>query len=137
MLKKSNILGVDYGDKRVGLAIVADGVAIPRLLPTLQNDTSLLDQLKTIAEQRQIERVVVGLPRSLSGDETAQTKTVRSFAKELEARLNLPVDFQDEALTSVGAEQTLKNSGGAYEKSDIDSLAASQILLDYIGESKN
>ena len=137
MLKKSNILGIDYGDKRVGVAIVADGVAVPRLLPTLQNDTSLLDQLKTIAEQRQIERIVVGLPRSLSGDETAQTKNVRSFAKELEAKLNLPVDFQDEALTSVGAEQTLKNGGGAYEKSDIDSLAASQILLDYIGEPKN
>lgn len=133
MLKKSNLLALDVGDKRVGVAIVADGVAVPRLLPTLQNDASLLDQLRGITEQRHIERIVVGLPRNLSGEETAQTKSVRSFAKKLKTELNLPVDFQDEALTSVGAEQTLKNGGGAYQKSDIDSLAASQILLDYIG----
>lgn len=136
MLKKSNLLALDVGERRIGVAIVADDVAVPRLLPTLQNDSSTISHLKAIVQQRLIERIVIGLPRNLNGQETLQTKNVRNFAKQLETTLALPVDFQDEALTSVLAEQILKTRRGTYHKSDIDSLAALQILLDYLGDDE-
>lgn len=135
MQKRNNLLALDIGEVRVGVAIVADGVAVPRLLPTLTNDDLLLGILKKIAQEKEIDRIVVGLPRNLNGEETRQTAYVRSLSEQIKSTLGLPVDFQDEALTSVQAEQTLKMNGEKYDKADIDSLAASRILVDYLDEA--
>ena len=77
---------------------------------------------------------MIGLPRGLDGQETAQTMTVRAFGTMLGKALKLPVHWQDEALTSVQAASELEQRGKAYRKADIDSLAAVYILEDYLHE---
>ena len=134
MQVRSNLLGLDVGDRRVGMAVVADDVMVPRALPTLLRDEHLLTAIQQIIQERAIDRIVVGLPRNMSGEETWQTTAVRDFAKKLTA-MNKPIDFQDEALTSVHAETLLRNSGKQFEKGDIDSLAALTILADYLTEA--
>lgn len=132
MQKVSNTLGLDVGDKRIGVAIVSGGVAIARRLPTLHHDPLIFDELVKLSEENDIEQVVVGLPRNLSGDDTAQTTRVRQFAKRLEQELNIPVVFQDEALTSHHAEAQLATQGDRFEKGEVDALAAQAILTDYL-----
>lgn len=135
MPQKNNLLGLDVGSKRIGLAIVADGVAVPRALPALENDDNFLRNLKTILADKKIDELVVGLPRNLNGDDTPQTVYVRQFIANLSNDIKLPIHLQDEALTSTNAENILKTDNKSYQKGDIDSLAASQILLDYLGGS--
>ncbi len=132
MAKSSNILALDVGDKRVGMAFVGDNLSIPRSLPTITNDENLFVEIKSIIVSHVIDRIVVGLPRNLSGDETPQTEKVRQFAASLQKKFNLPVDFQDEALTSVQAEITLNKSKKQFQKGDVDGLAARTILHDYL-----
>jgi putative Holliday junction resolvase len=137
MQKKSNLLGIDVGEKRVGLAIVANGLSIPRPLLTLANNEDLLNEITSIISEREIDKLVLGLPRNLSGEETPQTAYVRDFAKQIQSETSLPIVFQDEALTSVQAKQSLSQTGKPYEKGDVDSLAACTILSDYLGSEES
>jgi putative holliday junction resolvase len=131
MQKKNNLLALDVGARRVGVALAADGLAMARSLPTLLNDDTLFPALKAMVDTHDITAFVVGLPRNMQGEETAQTVTVREFVKELEAQFGLPVHYQDEALTSVQAETVLAHT--PHTKADIDSMAAQTILNDYLG----
>lgn len=72
------------------------------------------------------------MPRNLSGEETAQSATIRQFAQELATYTDLPITLQDETLSSRQAEEELKSRGKPYSKADIDSLAATLILEDYL-----
>lgn len=132
MKKLSNTLGLDVGEARVGMAIIADGLAMARTMPTLLHDDKLAGSINAIIAEQSIEQLVLGLPRSLAGEETAQTAYVRQFANQLKQQTGLPIIFQDEALTSVNAEQSLQASGKTFAKGDIDSLAAQAILNDYL-----
>lgn len=96
--------------------------------------TVTVAELKAVIEgEGPFEEVVVGLPRSLGGNETPQTLAVRRFTDDVLGGL-LPKDpvFQDEAGTSGVAEEHLKASGKPYEKGDIDAEAAAIILQDYL-----
>lgn len=130
MQKKNNLLALDVGARRVGVALAADGLAMARSLPTLQHNDQLLTALKVLLETHSITAFVVGLPRNMQGEDTAQTVVVRDFVKELEAQFGLPVHYQDEALTSVQAETVLAHT--PHTKEDIDSMAAQTILNDYL-----
>jgi len=121
------ILGVDYGSKRVGVAIAHSGVRIASPLQVLDNSGSLIDDIRQLAETETATTVVVGLPRNLDGDDTDQTQQVRQFAAELQT-VGLEVVLQDEAATSVAVE----DSAGRDEQ--IDARAASLILRDYLEE---
>lgn len=125
----ANYLGVDYGAKRIGLAIADSETKIARPLATVS-----AAELPTIIKQHgPFEQVVVGLPRSLDGQETPQTLAVRRFSDDLLWRqLHLEPLFQDEAGTSGVAEDRLIESGKSYSKADIDAEAASIILQDYL-----
>jgi putative holliday junction resolvase len=76
--------------------------------------------------------LVLGLPRGLDGQETAQTKSVRAFGAELEQALHIPLYWQDEAVTSHQAEEELQARGKPYRKEDIDALSATFILEDFM-----
>lgn len=132
MQKISNTLGLDVGDKRIGMAIVSDGLAIARSLPTLYRDSRVFDELERLCDQNKIEQIVMGLPRNMNGEDTAQTAAVRLFAKRLEQELDIPVVFQDEALTSHTAEEHMRQMGGTFKKGDVDAIAAQTILTDYL-----
>lgn len=126
------IVALDVGMARVGVAVASTIARLPRPLVTLPNDETLWDTLLKLLAEEQATTVVVGLPRNLSGQDTEQTKFSRAFAQELDARYDGAVALQDEAMTSVKAERELRERKKTYEKSDIDSLAATYILEDYI-----
>lgn len=81
--------------------------------------------------KQSIDTIVVGYPRNQSGEPTAQTEAVKTFAKQL-IDFGPKIVFQDESLTSVTAEQRLQSRGKPYDKADIDMEAAVLILQDYL-----
>lgn len=128
-----NILGIDVGEKRVGLAIARAGVRVSMPLTTLdRQDTGFWQLLTALLNENDIEEIVIGLPRGLEGQETAQTRSAQDFGVELAEHVKLPLRWQDEAVTSILAEDILRDSGKQYKKSDIDAMAASFILTDYL-----
>lgn len=132
------ILGLDVGGKRIGVAVASLQTRLPRPLLTLDNDAAVWEKLLTLVEDNGAEALVVGLPRSLDGNDTDQTRQTRTFMAELRTNLGLPVHEQDEAATSLKAETELKSRGKPYEKGDIDALAATYILDDYLqGETES
>jgi putative Holliday junction resolvase len=127
----NHILALDVGGKRIGVAIASSAVRIARPLTTLDAETDVDTQLEQLIVAESVKALVVGLPRGLDGQETAQTASVRQFVNSLQ-RLSLPIHFQDEALTSQKAKAELEGRGKPYAKGDIDALAATYILDDYL-----
>jgi len=127
----SVLIGLDVGEKRIGVALADDTVRIASPLQTIVVDGTEREVLHALIANRSADTVVVGYPRNQAGEPTAQTRYVEEFI----ATLGLPsshVVFQDESLTSVLAEQRLKAQGKPYEKGDIDAYAATIILQDYL-----
>jgi putative Holliday junction resolvase len=117
------VLALDYGSARCGCALSdPTGVLATPIEPVLRPATRRgLARLRALARERGVERVVVGLPLSLSGQDSAQTTETRAFAVALERELALPVELYDERFTTRLAERT---GGGASE----DSRAAAHLL---------
>lgn len=128
----NNIIGLDVGDKRVGVAMTNMIAKLPRPYKTLTRGDDFWTDLQDIVKEEGITEVVVGLPRNLNGDDTVQTDATRKFVVELKQRMTVKVYTQDEALTSRKAEQELISRGKGYNKGDIDALAATYILEDYL-----
>lgn len=130
------VLGLDVGDRRVGVSVASLIVRLPRPLVTLTRDDSFFETLQKLVEAENAEALVVGLPRGLDGQHTAQTGAIEAFTAELGRHSSLPIHLQDEAVTSKQAEAELKSRGKPYERSDIDALAATYILEDFLAEHK-
>jgi putative Holliday junction resolvase len=129
------ILALDVGGKRVGVAIARQGARLPLVLTTLDRDADIMRALQDIVAEEGVGAIVVGLPRSLSGEVTAQTAATEAFAAELRNALGLPLHWQDEAVTSRQAEAELRARGKPYKKGDIDALSATYILEDYLRDN--
>ncbi|HUS60424.1 MAG TPA: Holliday junction resolvase RuvX [Nevskiaceae bacterium] len=125
------ILSIDFGLRRVGLAISVDSLV--QLLDVVQNSPGLIKQLVVICQKNEIERIVIGLP------EGEIAEKVKKFACQLKLAINLPVDFQDETLTSQKALDMMIKSGkkrkARQEKQD--SFAAALILQRYLERRKD
>jgi putative Holliday junction resolvase len=125
------VLALDYGSARCGCALSdPTGVLATPIEPVLRPATRRgLARLRALARDRGVERVVVGLPLSLSGRDSAQTAETRAFAATLERELQVPVELYDERFTTRLAERP---GGEASE----DSRAAAHLLEDWLsGES--
>lgn len=129
-----SILALDVGAVRVGLALANNVARLAHPAGVFQHDETLMAKLRDLCEHERVTQVVIGLPRGLNGQETSQTAAVRSFADELRALLPLPQYWQDEAVTSAEAEAELNRRGKPYGRPDIDALAATLILEDYLHE---
>jgi putative pre-16S rRNA nuclease len=132
----SSILGLDVGKRRVGIATASLAARLPRPLTTLTRDHDFFAALQRIIEAEQVEQLVVGLPRDLAGRHTAQTDATEAFVAELRQHCDLPVHLQDEAVTTKKAEAELKTRGKAYRRGDVDALAATYILEDFLAVSR-
>ena len=130
----SRILALDVGERRIGVASagVAAGIASP--LTTVVNGPDIMQKVRTLLAEQDAVALVLGLPRGLDGQETAQTRVVENFAAELQKHIDIPLHWQDEALTSVKAKLELDGRGGHYAKGEIDALAATYILEDFLRE---
>lgn len=137
------VLGVDYGAKRIGLALsdYTGTLARPwQMVPSpggpraaAQAVSSLVTQLRA-SDDPELDRIVVGLPRRLNGEDTDQTPVVRQFVSTLAELTGLLVETQDERLTSVEAESRLSEREPDWRKRKalVDAEAASIVLQDYL-----
>jgi len=131
MPKQINLLCLDVGEKRIGVAVGDSAVRIAVPFETIEVDG---DEIRSIAEliiKEDADILVVGYPRNQAGEATAQTKFIEEFTAKL-VDIAPKIVFQDESLTSVIAEQQLVSYKRPYSKADIDAQAAAIILQDYI-----
>ena len=129
------IAALVVGEVRIGIAMNPPGVSIAQPLMTIDNDAQVNETIASLIRDNNVTKLVVGNPRNMQGNDTKQTRYVEGFVENLKSNIDVPVFMQDEALTSVKAEEELKDRKTAYEKGDIDSLAATYILQDYIEEN--
>ena len=133
-------LGIDFGEKRVGLALSdrSNLIASPFMTINYINENDLVTQLKKIVIENDIENFVLGLPINMKGEDTAQTKVVRKFKKSLSS-LKLPIIYEDERLSSVSAKNSLilQNIKTGHNKPEIDKTAAAIILQQYLDKNSN
>ena len=132
----NRILAIDYGDVRVGLALSDLTCTIAQPFKTLSYDDidHLINQLSEIITEKQVNKIVVGIPYNMKGDDTQQTTKVRKFASILEENLGYEIIFVDERLTSSEAEKFMHQMDikTGFNKAKIDKIAASIILQEYI-----
>lgn len=133
----SSVLALDVGARRVGVAVATVQARLPRPLITLIQDETFFDTLESIIEVEGVQAVVVGFPRGMQGQHTAQTDAIEGFVEQLKQHVPLPIHMQDEAMTSKHAEAELKARGKTYDRGDIDALAATYILDDFLQEHPN
>ncbi len=130
------VLGLDIGDRRVGVAITDRQTGLVRVLPTLPNNRGLVGALARLRDERQITTIVVGWPVHLNGQPSAQARSVQTVVDKLERRLpGIRIEFEDERLTSRLAEERLK--GVSHTKADIDATAALVILESWLARHKS
>jgi len=127
-------LALDIGDKRIGVAMANSIARIASPLTTLHVSDSINDEIISLINQNSISELVVGLPRGLNGQETEQTKKIRDFVENFKSKIELPIHLIDEAGTSLKAKEELALRKKGFIKEDVDSLAASYILEDYLNE---
>jgi len=131
----TSIMALDVGERRIGVALAGSVAKLAQPLTTLEHTDNIFQMIAELAAEHHASELIVGLPRGLDGQETAQTIATRKFAAELEQAVNLPTHLQDEALTSRQAEIELKVRGQPHAKADVDALAATYILEDYLKEN--
>tara|TARA_B100000902_G_C26621113_1_gene579823 strand:+ start:131 stop:544 length:414 start_codon:yes stop_codon:yes gene_type:complete len=133
-------LGIDFGEKRVGLALSDRSKLIAYPFKTINyfNVEDLVNQLKEIVIDNDIENFILGLPINMKGEDTKQTQKVRSFKNSLSA-LKVPIIYEDERLSSVSAKNSLilQNIKTGYNKHEIDKTAAAIILQQYLDKHSN
>lgn len=127
------LLGIDVGESRVGLAASDPEGILAHPVATLARDHEGLSDLATIAaeaSERRAAAIVVGLPRSLSGEEGLAAERARDYAGALQRCVEVPVRLWDERLTTVDAHRNLRRSGvrGRDQRSVVDQAAAVLIL---------
>lgn len=130
-MTSKKILALDVGEKRIGVATADSRVPIAVTYGTVYVDGNEFATINRIIREQSAEIVVLGYPRNQSGEPTAQTVYVQEFAHHL-APYASTIIFQDESLTSVKAEDILQTRGQPYKKGDIDAMAATLILQDYL-----
>lgn len=131
----TRILGVDYGSKRVGLAI-SDGLGITASPYDVVSRDSVVGFVTNLAKEIEIGKIVVGLPTSLGGAEGTAAGAARVLGGELGDATGLPVHFHDERFTSRMAESSLLESGMKRRdrRNKVDKVAAAIILQDYLDQ---
>lgn len=128
------VIGLDVGDKRVGVAVSDSLGKTAQPLETLSRDDDLMVRLAGLIDETGAQRLVVGLPLLMDGREGAQARKVRRFASELEESLNLPVTMVDERLTTREAQALMAEAGleRRERKEAADRVAAALILRAYM-----
>ena len=120
------VLALDHGTVRVGCALSDPSGTLATPLPVIEPPEPRA--VVELVDEHGVERVVVGLPLHLSGEEGSQAALARSFCAELEAMLRIPVETYDERLTSRMADASARAGAGAAR----DSLAAAHLLESYL-----
>jgi len=133
-------LGLDIGSKRVGIAgcdgtgLIATGIAT-LMRSSFDRDVAYL---RGLVQERRVQILVAGLPYSLNGEVGSQARQVQKYASRIATALELPLEYADERLTSVGAEELIRDQGmsPSQNKGLIDRKAAALILQRWLDERR-
>ncbi len=134
------ILGLDVGDKRIGVAVCdALGITVtPVQTVHRKNSKADVARILEIVQKEEVGAVVIGLPKNMDGTEGEQAQKVRAFADQLSKELNLPLHFEDERLSTFTAIENLVERGIKTGKNRdlVDMEAAAIILRSYLDSSR-
>lgn len=129
------ILGLDYGERRIGAAVSDELEIAAHPLPTIRRDGGELDHIAGLVAERGVSQVVVGMPMRMDGSEGEQARRVRGFVKRLKGRLPaVGVAMIDERLTTAQAHRALSEMGASMRqrRDNVDRMAAQIILQRYL-----
>ncbi len=129
-------LAIDYGEKKVGLALSDPLKIIAKPYKTVNNisDEKLIEIFRTIISDKNIDEIVIGLPLTMKNSFSKQTENVDKFIELLKEKINIKVVVVDERLSSIEAKKSLVNQGikTGHNKKDIDMTAAALFLQSYL-----
>jgi putative Holliday junction resolvase len=132
------VLGLDVGDRRIGLALSDSGGILASPLTIIEHITEKddIEAILKIAKERAAERIIVGLPRLMNGDIGPQAQKVQTFTEAMRLSTQIPIEYRDERLTTVTAQRLHQESSSKKKKGIIryDAMAAAVILQDYLEE---
>lgn len=130
------IMGLDYGDRRIGVAVSDSLGWTAQGLETIERrrEGSEFERIAELVKQHEVEEIVVGLPKNMNGTIGPRGEICMAFAEDLRGRLDLPVHLWDERLTTVSAQRTLLEADVSRKKRKgvVDKMAASLILQNYL-----
>ncbi|MES0278734.1 MAG: Holliday junction resolvase RuvX [Dehalococcoidales bacterium] len=140
MENKTRILGLDIGDKYIGVAMSDPGRVLASPLTILKrgDDTAAIESIAGIIDEHGVSRVIVGLPLSLDGQPRHQAKKVETFTQQLAENTEITLEYRDERYSTVTARQMLAAGGkkGGRKITRDDAAAAAIILQGYLDESR-
>jgi putative Holliday junction resolvase len=132
----ARLMGLDLGEKRIGVAVTDPDqtIAFPERVLARRSAKADRQALASLVRELAVDRVVIGLPLSMEGQLGPNAQRAKSFGEYLARVLTVPIEYQDERLTTVEAEERLRESGqpALQRKSRIDAAAAAVILEDYM-----
>jgi putative Holliday junction resolvase len=138
-MTSSRTLAIDYGTRRIGLALSDAGGKLATPLKVLQAGSNSISEIAAIIDSQGVERIVIGFPLNMDGSRGTAAEKVVVFAQSLKARTSVPIVFVDERLSSFEAEQTLvaRRRGGEKltrksKKERLDAVAAAQFLQEFL-----
>ena len=125
-------MGIDYGDARVGIALSDPLGMLAQRYITLKNtgNRKLVEQIAQLVEEKQVEQIVIGLPKNMDGSEGFRAEATYAFAERLKTVTDVKIFFWDERLTTVAAHGYLSelNVRGKKRKASVDAVSAELIL---------
>lgn len=134
------VLGIDFGTKRIGIASGDSELAMAFPLRSVENGARAAGDVADIAAKEGAGRIVVGIPRRMTGDEHATVGDIEekalAFVEELRVATSIPIDTEDERLTSAYADSIRAAQGGSKKGFDRDAVAAAAILETYLQRMK-
>ncbi len=138
-VNKTRSLGLDIGDKWIGVALSDPQglLASPLTIINRRDETTDITAITDIVSQHQVGQIIVGLPRSMDGSLGQQAEKVKVFTQGLRSHTNVPVEFRDERLTTVSAKRLMRaaETKRNRRKARDDAIAAALILQGYLDET--
>ena len=132
----SRLLGIDYGTRRIGIAVsdLEAHIAFPLETIELSGLKSALNHIATLCQEQGVSELVIGLPLNMDGSEGNMAMEVRGFGERLSKRVKLPLHMCDERLSTAGIEKSLIEADVSRKKrrNILDKLAAQQILQGFL-----
>ncbi len=135
------ILSIDYGEKRIGLALSDISQFLASPYKTLENKglKHVLSELRQIIQEKEVEEIVIGIPKTLKGTHSVKTKEVEEWIQKIQSKLNIPVSTMDERLTTVQAHQIIHAKGQKVGKKrkEIDQYSAAILLQAFLDRKRS
>lgn len=130
------LMGIDFGDARVGIALSDPLMIMSQGYKTILNDgtDSLFEEIVAIIKEKEVTKIIIGLPKNMDNSQGFRTDATMEFAEKLKTFTDVEIDFSDERLTTVSAHSFLNemNVKGKKRKGAVDTLSAALILETYM-----